>query len=162
MAQLQNKAGNFVAPTHRIGRRRRWRRRSCPTNLIAWVSDPEGDASYPIVTYTWMIFYQKYEDAKKVEDHQGRDQLLPDRRARRTARPWVTLPLPAVVVEKVKAALDNIHGPQHGEGLTPTPFNMRRHGHRADPQLARDHERAKRFRVRPPRGRNSATARSAD
>ena len=36
-----------------------------PDDLIAWASDPEGDESYPIVTYTWIIAYKKYADAKK-------------------------------------------------------------------------------------------------
>ena len=38
-----------------------------PDDLIAWLSDPEGDGSYPIVTYTWIMCYKKYDDAKKAK-----------------------------------------------------------------------------------------------
>lgn len=27
-----------------------------PENLVAWLPDPDGAKSYPITSYTWMIF----------------------------------------------------------------------------------------------------------
>ena len=65
MAALQNKAGKFVEPTIAAGQAA-LATAKLPEDLIAWVPDPEGDASYPIVTYTWIICYKKYDDAKKV------------------------------------------------------------------------------------------------
>ena len=38
-----------------------------PADLRAWVPDPDGAESYPIVTYTWMLFYKKYDDPKMAE-----------------------------------------------------------------------------------------------
>ena len=49
--------------------------------LIVWVSDPEGDESYPIVTYTWIIAYKKYADATEGQRLERRARLLPDRRS---------------------------------------------------------------------------------
>jgi phosphate transport system substrate-binding protein len=39
---------------------------SLPENLVAWVPDPPGKESYPIVTFTWLLCYRKYDDAKKL------------------------------------------------------------------------------------------------
>ena len=64
MASLQNKAGKFVKPTIESGQKA-LAGAKLPDDLIAWASDPEGDGSYPIVTYTWIIAYKKYADAKK-------------------------------------------------------------------------------------------------
>ena len=54
-------------------------RRQVARDLIAWVPDPEGDGVYPIVTYTWIICYKKYDDAKKVASAEGRADLRLDR-----------------------------------------------------------------------------------
>lgn len=64
MASLQNKAGKFVEPSIESGQKA-LTTATLPDDLIAWASDPEGDESYPIVTYTWIIAYKKYADAKK-------------------------------------------------------------------------------------------------
>ena len=37
-----------------------------PPDMRLWLSDPEGAKSYPIATYTWMLFYKKYDDPKKA------------------------------------------------------------------------------------------------
>ena len=34
--------------------------------MIVWVSDPEGDASYPIAAFTWIICYRQYDAADKA------------------------------------------------------------------------------------------------
>jgi phosphate transport system substrate-binding protein len=38
-----------------------------PDNLRAFYPDPDGPDSYPIVTYTWLLLYQDYGDARKAE-----------------------------------------------------------------------------------------------
>jgi phosphate transport system substrate-binding protein len=35
-----------------------------PDNLRAWITDPAGADAYPIVTYTWLLCYKKYDDPK--------------------------------------------------------------------------------------------------
>ena len=106
MAKLQNKAGEFVAASTE----------SCkaaldaitlPESLIAWGPDPEGKASYPIVTYTWIICNKTYKDAKKAKVL--RDVLtwcVTDGQKESDALGYI--PLPEPVVAKVKAAIKNI------------------------------------------------------
>lgn len=66
MASLQNKAGKFVAPSDAAGAAA-LANAKMPSDLRVWLPDPDGDKSYPIATYTWMLFYRKYTDAKKAE-----------------------------------------------------------------------------------------------
>lgn len=60
LATLENGAGRFVAPNQDSGQ----------AALLAAdelsVVDPPGDASYPIVTYSWLLLYKKYGDATKA------------------------------------------------------------------------------------------------
>jgi phosphate transport system substrate-binding protein len=66
MALLQNKAGKFVAATPESGMAA-LANVKLPPDLRVWLSDPEGEKSYPIATYTWMMFYKKYPDAQKAK-----------------------------------------------------------------------------------------------
>jgi len=66
MAALQNKVGKFIAPSAASGSAA-LSHVKLPADMRAWLSDPEGEQSYPIATYTWMLFYKKYQDAKKAE-----------------------------------------------------------------------------------------------
>jgi phosphate transport system substrate-binding protein len=61
MASLQNKEGLFVAPTAETGAAA-LANAKLPEDMRVWLPDPEGADSYPIATYTWMLFYKKYED----------------------------------------------------------------------------------------------------
>ncbi len=65
MADLQNKAGKYVHPSEESGQAT-LASVQLPENLIVWVLDPEGDKSYPITTFTWMLFYEKNPDPKKA------------------------------------------------------------------------------------------------
>ena len=38
-----------------------------PENLRVFAPDPDGQESYPIVTYSWLLLYGKYGDAKKLD-----------------------------------------------------------------------------------------------
>ena len=38
-----------------------------PENLRAFIEDPEGASSYPIVTYTWMLVPKKVADPNKAK-----------------------------------------------------------------------------------------------
>lgn len=72
VAELENKAGKFVAPGPESGAAAlasaEFPEGTLPggdvPNLIAWVSDPAGDDSYPIATFTWMLFYKDQDDDK--------------------------------------------------------------------------------------------------
>jgi len=65
MATLENKAGKFVKPTDESGKAA-LASVKLPSDLRAWLPDPDGADSYPIATYTWMLFYKKYDDSKKA------------------------------------------------------------------------------------------------
>jgi len=66
MAALQNKAGQFVAPSADSAKAA-LASAQLPDNMIVWVSDPEGNDSYPVVTFTWMCFYKQYENKDKLQ-----------------------------------------------------------------------------------------------
>ena len=65
MAQLQNKAGQFVAPGGKGGEEA-LASVKLPPDLRAWLPDPEGAQAYPIATYTWLLLYKKNADPKKA------------------------------------------------------------------------------------------------
>ena len=105
-ATLQNKAGNYVEATT-ASAAAGLASGEIPPDLIAWVSDPEAKDAYPIVTYTWMIFYKKYDN--KAKSKALRDLInygLTDGQKESEALGYV--PLPPEVVTKVKAAAETI------------------------------------------------------
>lgn len=70
VALLENKGGKFVAPTLEASAQS-LTAVELPDDLRAWVTDPEGAESYPIVTYTWILAKKKYADparAKALKD----------------------------------------------------------------------------------------------
>jgi phosphate transport system substrate-binding protein len=54
-ATLENKDGNFVTPSQRTCRRG-LALAEMPENLRVFVPDPDGLNSYPIVTFSWILF----------------------------------------------------------------------------------------------------------
>jgi phosphate transport system substrate-binding protein len=103
MAILENKAGEFVAPTMASGQAA-LAAAEFPESLIAWVPDPKAKDAYPIVTYTWILAYKQYADKGKLEALKGvLNYAVTD--GQKDAEALGYLPLPAPVVDKVKAAL---------------------------------------------------------
>ncbi len=64
-AILENKNGDFVEATFENASKS-LAQVELPENLRAFVVDPVGENSYPIVTYTWILAYDKYR-GKKAE-----------------------------------------------------------------------------------------------
>jgi len=106
MASLENKSGKFVAPGIASGAST-LANVTLPENLRIWPVDPEGAGDYPIVSFTWLLLYKKYDDAAKLKalkdfvsygltTGQGLSEALG------------YIPLPAPVVEKAKAALATV------------------------------------------------------
>jgi len=109
MAKLQNKAGKFVEASIATGQAA-LAAVKMPENLIAWFPDPEGDASYPITTFTWVMCYKKYDSADKVKALKDvLSYCLTD--GQKESEKMGYIPLPASVVDLDKAALDTISGP---------------------------------------------------
>jgi phosphate transport system substrate-binding protein len=106
MAALENKAGKYIQPTIASGQAA-LAKAKIREDLIVWVSDPEGDDAYPIVTYTWIMAYKNYADPRKATAlKDALTYCLTDGQKESEALGYI--PLPAGVVEKVKAALANI------------------------------------------------------
>lgn len=106
MVQLENKAGKFITPSLESASASLGAV-ALPENLIAWISDPEGEGSYPIVTYTWMLLYKKYPDADKAAALKKVLTWCLNEGQKRSAKLHY-IPLPANVVERVQKALDTV------------------------------------------------------
>jgi len=65
MAWLENKAGQFIEP-HGGSGLATLLNTSLPENLRVFFPDPDGQDSYPIVTYSWLLLYRQYDDAPKL------------------------------------------------------------------------------------------------
>jgi phosphate transport system substrate-binding protein len=68
MASLENKTGVFITPSDDAGTITLANTSTqMPSNLRMFIPDPDGNDSYPIVTYTWILVYQFYADPDKAE-----------------------------------------------------------------------------------------------
>lgn len=106
MATLQNKAGQFVAPNDESAAAT-LAGVTLPDNLRAFIVNPEGEQAYPIVTYTWILAYEKYDDQEKAKAMEAMIQYgLTDGQKQSAALGYV--PLPANVVEQVAKVADQI------------------------------------------------------
>jgi phosphate transport system substrate-binding protein len=106
MAALQNKAGKFVMPSEQSGAEA-LAKAAMPADLRVWLPDPEGEGSYPIATYTWMIFYEKYADPQKAE---AIKKLITYclKEGQKISSKMGYIPLPENVVQVVSKAAENI------------------------------------------------------
>ena len=66
MALLQNKAGTFVAPDDAAGLQALSEASAkTPAGLNQSIVDPSGTRAYPIVTFSWLLLYRRYDDPQK-------------------------------------------------------------------------------------------------
>ncbi len=106
MASLQNKAGQFVPPGPEGGIAT-LANTQLPEDLIAWIFDPEGEKSYPITTFTWMLFYKQNGDPKKAETLRDVVEYCLTEGQKMSPKLGY-IPLPQNVVEANRAAAKNI------------------------------------------------------
>ena len=105
-AALENKDGAFVAATTAT-MQAALANAPVPDDLLVWAPDPAGKDAYPIVSYTWILAYKKYDDQRKLEALKNViTYSLTD--GQKISEQLGYIPLPASVVDKVKAALNNI------------------------------------------------------
>lgn len=106
MASIENKAGQFVAPTPESGAAA-LASVQMPDNLRVWPVDPDAPDAYPISSFTWLLLYKTYPDAAKL-------QALRDfvnyglTEGQSYAAELGYIPLPEPVVAKAKAALESV------------------------------------------------------
>lgn len=106
MAAIQNKAGQFISPSDEAASET-LANVELPENLRAFITDPDGDTSYPIVTYSWILAFPKYDDPNKAIAMEAMIQyVLTD--GQKVAPALGYIPLPKKVVEKVAAVADQI------------------------------------------------------
>ncbi|NJL65232.1 MAG: phosphate ABC transporter substrate-binding protein PstS [Methylacidiphilales bacterium] len=105
-ASLENKSGTFVVPDEKSASKT-LEAVTLPADLRAFITDPEGADSYPIVTYTWILAYKKYPDAAKAKAVEAMIEYgLTEGQKKSVELGYV--PLPANVIQKVAAAADAI------------------------------------------------------
>lgn len=105
-ALLQNKSGNFIKASLESGQAA-LAGIELPSNLRAWAPDPEGKEAYPIVTFTWILLYKKYDDPKKLEAiKEVFKYCLTD--GQKDAAGLGYIPLPKNVVDAGLKALDGL------------------------------------------------------
>jgi phosphate transport system substrate-binding protein len=107
MATLQNQAGKFVAPTPESGSAA-LAQVPLPENLRAFITDPTGDPSYPIVTYTWWLVHTDYSAKPGVADAIKALAVWSLTDGQKLSTELGYLPLPDNVAAKVQAAVTQI------------------------------------------------------
>lgn len=103
-ALLQNKAGQYVGPGNGAETLAAVK---LPEDMIAWLPDPDGAKSYPITSYTWMLFRKNNADPAKAKAMREMIEYgLTEGQKSADAMGYIALP--AVVVEQVRKAAANI------------------------------------------------------
>jgi len=104
MATLENKEGQFVAPTPLAGTAALASTADVGLDkLDAATTNPEGAKSYPIVTYSWLLLYRDYPQEKAAAIKAFVSYALGDGQSE--APYFGYLPLPAKVEAASKAAI---------------------------------------------------------
>lgn len=67
VAELENKAGHYVAPGDASGTAALAANLSrIPANLRIFLPDPEGEEAYPIVSFSWLLLKEHYPDPARA------------------------------------------------------------------------------------------------
>lgn len=106
MASLENKAGKYVEPTPEAASKT-LDAVELPENFRAFIADPEGDDSYPIVTYTWLLAYKQYDDPAKAEAVEDMIEWSLNS-GQQFSKDLGYIPLPEGVVKKVMPTVEQI------------------------------------------------------
>ena len=105
-AVLQNKAGQYVVPNAESGAEA-LAAVKMPENLVAWLPGPDGAKSYPITTYTWMIFRKDNGNPAKAKAMREMVEYSLTE-GQKIADSMGYIPLPPSVVDQVRKASANI------------------------------------------------------
>lgn len=106
VASVENKSGNFVAPTPESGAAA-LASVEMPENLRVWPVDPAAPEAYPIATFSWLLLYKKYDDAAKLKALKDFVTYgLTEGQAYAVELGYI--PLPESVVAKANAALAGV------------------------------------------------------
>ena len=105
-AVLENQSGNYIKASLDSAQAT-LAAVKLPINLRVFITDPEGTNSYPIVRYTWMLIYGKYDD---VAIAQGIKKMIEYclNEGQKVSADLGYIPLPDNVRQKVAATADKI------------------------------------------------------
>ncbi|MDV2994613.1 MAG: Phosphate-binding protein PstS [Chroococcidiopsis sp. SAG 2025] len=106
VATLENNSGNFVAPTPETSANA-LESIELPENLVSFARDPQGEQSYPIVTYTWLLVYDQYQDQQKAQTIENVVNYALNECQKFSAELGY-IPLPEGVVKKVAPTVEQI------------------------------------------------------
>ena len=107
-ASLQNKSGSYVLPSLSSATTT-LSQVKLPSNLRAFITDPVGGGSYPIVTYTWILAYKKYSDPKMAAAlKKVLKWCVSKSGGQKYSADLGYIPLPDNVISKVNSAIDTI------------------------------------------------------
>ncbi len=104
VALLENKAGNFVAPTAAAGQAAlAGALKAIPDDLRLFVPDPDGADAYPIVTLSWLLLHERHSSPAKADAIKGFvDWTLTEGQALGGDIGYV--PLPQALIDRSRAA----------------------------------------------------------
>lgn len=106
IARLENRAGKFVTPTVE-SEQQALGQIQLNERLLGSDPDPGGEASYPIVSYTWILAYKTYANAQTAEAMKAFLRYgLNEGQA--FAEPLGYVPLPETVRQRCLEAVDTI------------------------------------------------------
>jgi phosphate transport system substrate-binding protein len=105
-ATIENKAGKYVKASPESGSKS-LASIELPASLIAFEPDPKGEEAYPIVSYTWLLLYKKYDDPAKAETIKAMLEWVITE-GQKTSSELGYIPLPAEVAAKLKPAIASI------------------------------------------------------
>jgi phosphate transport system substrate-binding protein len=111
MATLENHSHKFIAADEKgDAGRKGLEGAKIPDDLQVKVTDPENEAAYPIVTYTWVLCRKKYPAAMadQVERLKAVLRFSLEDRQQETAATLGYLRMPDEVVKRVSADLEKI------------------------------------------------------
>ncbi len=130
-AALQNKSGTFVEPSIESAAAA-LATAKLDENLVSWAPDPEGEESYPIVTYTWMLCRRVY-DEPHVGQALKRMLLYSVTEGQKYSSDLGYVPLPDFVTARVKEAIEGIEA--RGEVQYASPGKAQAAGSKLERQV---------------------------
>ncbi len=106
MAEVQNKAGNFIVPSPEAASLA-FAGVEVPEDFGLLVPDPENPQAYPIAGLTWIMVYPEYADAKKWEALKA-TLIWALTEGKSITEQLDYVPMPDDIVERVKTVLEGV------------------------------------------------------
>ncbi|MBD2535615.1 phosphate ABC transporter substrate-binding protein PstS [Nostoc flagelliforme FACHB-838] len=107
-AAIENNSGNYVVASSETTANA-LASIELPENLVSFARDPKGEQSYPIVTYTWLLVYDQYQDQQKAQTMQNVVEYALNE-CQKFSEELGYVPLPKTVVDKIEPTVQQITG----------------------------------------------------